>query len=716
MDLTKLISNDHQRAPKSKVLSAQFMRTLGYTWQFRRLLLTGFACALLFAGLHAASLAGALPVLKLILDEEGLHGWIDRTVASRRLGFEVEPARRAEGAVLTVRRISPNHVLFQQGLGEGDLIEPRGLSAADWLASVARGEEGDTREFDAVDVSSSGAGSAPSLKGYVVTLRGLDFKEAAKFRLSQLVSRQTLEHDKFRVLVYILSAVTFVAVLANAFRFLAEYLVSQAVLRGMIRLRAQLYEKVLKLPIAFFTERGTSDLVTQFVQDIQEIQRGLLALFGKLVTEPLKAGFILALAIFLDARLTLMVLVIAPLAAGVFLMIGRQVRKANRKLLAQYGVMIGGLSTVLQAIDIVKAYTTEEFERRRLDALDVKMFTQQRRIARMQAALPPALEVLAVTGVSIVCVWLGSRVLDRQLNVSEFMQLALVLGMMLDPIRKVADVYTRISRGSAGADRIFKVLDLPPEAMERGGDRPAAPLKQAIEFRGVTFTYPHAPAPALNDLTLSIKKGECLALVGPNGSGKTTLVNLLLRFYNAQTGDVLYDEQPLAELRLADLRRQISLVTQKSVVFDGTIRENIAYGSPDAAEDQIRDAARRAFAEEFILARRNGFDERVGEGGMALSGGQRQRLVIARAILRNAPILIFDEATSQVDTESDEKIHQAIRELSRDRTTLMIAHRPSTFRFADRIVVLDAGRIVDSGQHDDLIQRCRLYRTLCQLD
>ncbi|KAB2937300.1 MAG: ABC transporter ATP-binding protein [Phycisphaerae bacterium] len=714
MDLNSIITDDAQRARPARLLSTQFIRTVGYAWAYRRLLVTGFFCALLFAALHAVSLAGVLPVLKLILDEEGLHGWVDRTAACRRLGFEVEIVRRTDGAALTVRSVPDGHVLASAGLNPGDVIDPTPATPEAWLAEVASKPGGAVFEFNASPAGSgSRAPNAPALIRHTLTLRAPDLKESVKQRLVGLVDRQTLEGDRLKALVVILAIVCVVAVIANVFRFLAELFVSDAVLKGMIRLRAQLYDCVLQLPMSYFAARGTADLVTQFVQDVQEIQRGLLAFFGKLVTEPLKAGFILALAFFLDARLTLAMLVILPAAGSVFWAIGRQARRANRKLLQQYGVMIGGFSTVLSAIDVVKAYTTEAFERRRLDELDRRMFKHQFRLAALQAALPPALEVLAVIGVSIASVWLGSRVLDRQLNVSEFMQLAVVLGMLLDPIRKVADVYTRISRGSAGADRIFRVLDTPPEERERGGDRDVGALRDRIELESVTFMYPNAASPALSDVNLTIRRGECVALVGPNGSGKTTLVNLLLRFYDPQRGGVRYDGADLRTLKLDQLRRQISLVTQKSIIFDGTIRENIAYGREDASDELIRDAARRAFADEFIRARRDGYEERVGEGGIMLSGGQRQRIVIARAILRNAPILIFDEATSQVDTESDEKIHRAIRELARDRTTILIAHRPSTFRFADRIVVLDGGRIVDAGEYDALFVRCALFRSLC---
>ncbi len=771
MNPTLITAQDSNRAPEASVRSPYFRRMMAYAWAYRKFLLLSFVAAVFFAALHAVSIGGVLPVLKVILEKEGLHGWIDRTVASKRLGLELRvrddaPTGRER---IVIDRISTKHPQYGQGLRAGDIIDTGERTAAAWLEEIAAADTATTIKlavFERGDVTmhrrpERGPAATAETVAYSIEAYDLGVIERVMLQAGSLIDRQAAAQDKLHVLTYVLGFLCAAVIAANLFRFLAEYWVSIAVLRGMMALRTALYERVLRLPMSFFVQSNTADTVSRFVQDVQEIQRGLLALFGKVVREPLKAAFIFALALKMDWKITLTMLAVSPIAVAIFWVVGRKVKKANKRLLREYGSMIGHLTTTLQAIDVVKAYTSERVEQRRMLGIDRQIFKHQLKLAVLQALMSPVLEVLAVFGVAVVVVWLGGRVLRGELDASEFLQLSLVMGMLLDPLRKVADVYTRVQRSAAGAERIFTTLDTPPEAcapappgamgkpsglpvqgqedtgkqslpmapgpqalacadaprgLTPGGSGQVEPLKQCLEYREVTFTYPGSDAAALKSVNLTIQQGECVAIVGPNGSGKTTLVNMLLRFYDPNEGTVLYDGRSLSELDLAGLRANIALVTQRAVLFAATLAENIAYGRSDATSEQIEDAARRAFADEFISERKNGYQEMVGERGVTLSGGERQRVVIARAILRDAPILIFDEATSQVDTESDEKIHRAIRELARNRTTLMIAHRPSTIRFADRIVLMEAGRIIDTGTHDDLTQRSPLYRSLSQGD
>ncbi len=704
-----ITADDSTRAPAGRLLSPNFRRMLGYVWGFRRLLAMSFAAAVLFAALHTFSIGSALPVLKVILEEESLHAWIDRMTVEDRLGVTLRVWRDDQGTSLLVDKIREDSPLRGRDIPALARLDLGGQSGSQWLADVSRVAPG--RE---VVLNLSAADG--TTRSVTVALPTAGLKHRALHRAAAWLPRQTSPAD-LRLLVTILGFVFVVVVVANVFRFLAEYWMSRAVLGGMVQLRGDLYARVLRLPMSFFVQSETSDTVSRFVQDVQEIQRGLLALFGKVVQEPLKAVFIFALALSLDWQITLTMTAVAPVAVGIFWAVGRKVKRANKRLLREYGSMIGQLTTTLQAIDVVKAYTSEATERERMARLDRNVYGHQLRLAVLEAALKPMLEVLAVFGLSCIVIWLGGRVLNRTLDPAEFLQLSLVMGMLLDPLRKLADVYTRVQRSAAGAERIFSVIDMPAEPDADPGDQAVVPpLTDGLAFENVTFTYPGASTPALADVSLTVKCGECIAIVGPNGSGKTTLVNLLQRFYPPDDGRIRYDGRDIASLPLAGLRRNMALVTQRAVVFAGTIAENIAYGAPGAAAEAIESAARRAYADEFIRAREGGYDAVVGEQGVTLSGGQRQRLTIARAVLRDAPILIFDEATSQIDTDSDEKIHRAIRELTRGRTTLMIAHRPSTFRFADRIVVMEAGRIIDSGSHDELIGRCTLYRILCQAE
>jgi len=491
-------------------------------------------------------------------------------------------------------------------------------------------------------------------------------------------------------------------------------LIARSVLRAMMGLRAKLYARTLCLPMSFFASQTTADLVTRFVQDVQEIQRGMLTLLGKFIREPMRALFIMYLAFTLDWRITLTMVVAAPIAVAVFLLVGRSVKKANRKLLQAYGMMIGALTASLQNLRVVKAYTAEPQEQERLGKVDWRMFKQQLKLAKLQAFVSPMMETLAIIGGSVVTIWLASRVLDHELPVSKFAALGVTLSMLFDPLRKLSDVYVRVQRSTAGAERIFQVIDHPVEGDETDRTVELKPLQKGIEYVGVSFTYFGAVEPAVRNVSLSIRRGETVAIVGPNGSGKTTLVSLLPRFFDPDSGVILYDGVDVRDARLSSLRGQIGLVSQDAVIFAGTPVENIAYGVPAPDEKSAVHAAVRASADEFIRAIPGGYGAALGERGTTLSGGQRQRMAIARAIFRDAPILIFDEATSQIDSESEQKIQTALREFSRGRTTLIIAHRLSTIQFADRIVVMDAGSVIDTGTHRELFESCKLYRKLCE--
>jgi ABC-type multidrug transport system fused ATPase/permease subunit len=520
--------------------------------------------------------------------------------------------------------------------------------------------------------------------------------------------------QRIETLKLLLLGLVLVVVAANVCRYFGEVFIARAVLRGLMDLRAMLYDRTLQMPMAFFAAEKTADLVTKFVQDIQEIQRGMMAFLGKFIREPLRGIFLLAIAFRLDWRITVVMVVVGPLTIAVFWAVGRKVKKANHRLLRGYGEMIGALTASLQNIRVVKAYTAEQIEGERLEKVDRRMFKQQLRLQQLQAFTTPMMETVAVIGGSMVTVWLAGRVLGGEISLSKFLTLGACLSMLFDPLRKLSDVYVRIVRSSAGADRIFAVLDATLEAEDAHATKVLGPLSGGIEYRNVRFTYPGGAKPAIDGVTLRIAEGETVALVGPNGSGKTTLAGMIPRFFDPDFGEVRFDDTNLREASLKSLRDQISLVTQDAVVFAGTPIENIGYGDARPDAERARDAARRAHADEFIEALPAGYDEILGERGTTLSGGQRQRLAIARAIYRDAPILIFDEATSQIDSESELKIQGALKSFAKGRTTVIIAHRLSTIQFADRIVVMDQGAVADSGTHAELFARCPLYRTLCE--
>ena len=719
MDPLLIDAKDEQRAKAASVQSPDFRRMVRLAWPHRRFIVAGFAASVVYGLLHSVSVLAVLPVLKGILAEEGFHGWVYSRVAQERLGAELDLdfdgtyGRLGEDRPIGLSKLKRGSPLAEHGVRPGDRISSvnqRPTTLLEALATIARTGQ-------AVDLEiqpASGEGTDPGLPRQVTVTLG---EPSWRMRLlragAELTPPEKDRGDRVTTLVYVLLFVVAAVVLSNVARFVAHYFTALGVLRGVMDLRRRLYSKVLRLPMDFFSQ-NVSDIVSRFVQDAQEIQRGMVSLFGKLLREPIKALFLLAVALFLDVRITITMVLVAPAAILIFWYVGRKIRKANRRLLRAYGMMIGALTTALGAIGVVKAYNAEHQERRHLWRIDRGMFRHQLRLAKLEAFLKPMLEVLGVVVVAAVTVWLGAQVIDRHIDIEKFLTLVVALGMLADPLRKVADVYPRVMRSAAGARRIFSVLDAPAEAELLEGAVALSSLEQGIELRKVTFTYPDAPEPAISNVSVSIAKGETVAIVGPNGSGKTTLAKMLLRFHDPQAGQVLYDGLDIRQATLRSLRRQIALVSQDPVVFAMTMAENIAYGQRDPKREKIVHAARRAFAEEFILEKPDGYDELIGERGSTLSGGQRQRLCIARAILRDAPVLIFDEATSQIDSESEQQIQNSLAELARDRTTLIIAHRLSTIRFASRIIVMDQGRVIDSGGHEELGQRCPLYQALCQ--
>jgi len=706
-----ITAQDHHRAPSASLRSPYFRRMLSLVWPHRRFIIIGLVASIGFALFNAAGVAGLVPILKVLVSEEGLHGWVDRSVAEECLGaeFNVYPT---EGKPAVVQRLKAGSPLHEAGVRQTNLIvtlNDERVSAADLFRRVAETSRNAAVRIGTVPMNDPGAAPAKA----EVTLHSVSVRWQILQSVAGVIPRAQTRGDTAHTLRYVLIAVGTAVVISNVFRFLAQYFISVGVFRGMMDLRRRLYRQVLRLPMSFFV-RDVSDIVSRFVQDVQEIQQGLNALFGRMLREPMRAAAVAVVAVFLNWRLTLVMFLVAPFAVVLFTYVGRKIRKANRRLLRGYGRMIGALEITLKAIPIIRAYTSENAERKRLWQIDRRMFQQQVKIAALDAFLRPMLEVLGVVALLIVTGWLGSKVLQDEIKTDEFAALVAVLGMMFEPLRTLGELYGRVQRSAAGAQRIFGVLDAPIEQEMMEGAVVLPTLSKSIEFRNVTFTYPEGASPALRGADLSVTAGEVVAIVGPNGSGKTTLMNLLLRFYDPQEGQVLIDGNDIRNVSLRSLRDQISLVTQDALIFPVSMFDNIAYGAPDATEEAVHSAARRAYADEFIRALPDGYDTVSGERGCTLSGGQRQRLSIARAVLRDAPIFIFDEATSQIDAESEQKIQTALKEFASGRTTFVIAHRLSTIKFADRIVVLDEGRVVDAGRHEELLARCPLYQMLCR--
>ncbi len=517
---------------------------------------------------------------------------------------------------------------------------------------------------------------------------------------------------RMQSLLILLAVLISVNMAGNLCRVFSQYCVLYVSHRVVMDLRRKMYRKALHVPLNSIAG-DVSNRISQFLSDVREVFLGIGTLFGKFAREPFKAVCVLMVALWLDARLTLVVLAIAPIAVGALWYFGRKIRKATTKLLQGYGLMLGALEETLQGLDVVKTYAREGHERTRMWRLERRMMKHQLRLIWIEALSSPLMEVVGVVAASAAIVWLASQTFAGHMTPAHFMTMVVLLAAMLDPVRKIANVYNMIQRSGAAATRIFAFLDQPeerspagPRALPPGGAR-------AVRIERVTFRYtPQQQPPALDGVSLEVEPGQCIALVGPNGSGKSTLVKLLPRLIDPQAGRVLIDGVDVRELSLRALRKEISIVSQRPVVFARSVRDNIAYGCEEATLEQVREAARKAFADEFIEQWPDKYDTVLGQFGTSVSGGQRQRIAIARAFLKQASILVFDEATSEIDADSERKIHAALAELRRGKTTFLVAHRHTVMEMADLVVVMDAGRIVDVGTRDELLERCPLFVAL----
>jgi subfamily B ATP-binding cassette protein MsbA len=424
----------------------------------------------------------------------------------------------------------------------------------------------------------------------------------------------------------------------------------------------------------------------------------------------------------IEWRLVVVALVALPVAAIVIRTFGKLAKRAQRRASQSWGRLLDHLGERLAGIRAVKAYNMQGAEARRFEAEGRRLTHAQTQIELLDAGIKPALETLATVAAAAFILYGANLVFTGRLDAHLFIAAVVCLGGIFDPVRKMGNVNNRLQAADVSAQRLFELLDLPAEPVARPDRDATLPrLERSIEFRDVSFAYPAQPdRVVLDSVSLTVKCGQAVALVGPNGSGKTTLVSLLLRFFEPTAGDIRIDGRNIASVNIESLRGQIGLVTQDAVIFSDTVRDNIAYGVNGVGEQSLRAAARHAHIDEFIQGLKvenngevaTGYDAPI--NARSLSGGQRQRLALARAILRDPPILILDEATSQVDSESERRIQEALDDVMRDRTTIIIAHRFSTIARADVIVVMSEGRIIATGKHADLLESCSFYASFCE--
>ncbi len=478
--------------------------------------------------------------------------------------------------------------------------------------------------------------------------------------------------------------------------------------------RQQLFMHIVRLPIRFHDANSSGRLMARVISDVNEMANAVPGVLKDMFQQGLTFIVLIGVAFYRSWELASVVLVVLPLSAYVLIRVGKRIRGFSTRGQESIGSMASVLKEAFSGIKIVKAYGQEEKEEERFSLMNKAFRRVQVKSSQASALSSPMLEIIGSCGVAFIIWYGGGLVISGEMKFGEFSSFLTALFMAYAPVRKMSGANASIQRALAGGKRVFSVLDLDSELAKDEGKALLPVISRQLEFSNVSFSYEGAKERSLDRVSLTVRVGEVVAFVGASGSGKTTLVSLVPRFYRPTEGKVMIDDMDIRLVDRSSLRRQIGIVSQETVLFDDLIRNNIAYGRPDASEEQIIEAARAAYAWEFVERLPQGLDTFVGENGLKLSGGQRQRLAIARAILRDPPILILDEATSALDSESEKLVQQALTNLMKARTTLVIAHRLSTVQHADRLVVMNEGRIEEIGTHAELLQKGGLYTKLYQ--
>lgn len=700
-----------------------FKRSFKYVWpQWQRLVV--ILCSAIAVGmLFSFSIATVLPLLKVMMGEEGLHGWVNRKICEGRYGLTFYVADRNE--LLDPNNAEIAFFLRVADIEDDGLAAKAGLMRDDKIVGAGNALEGRVpsstllREMANVERNSpiqirckrdDGSGNLMLVPLEVIAGKRPFYADSAQWMLKFLPKDQTRESMRTAVVAIILLMLATTAMRCAA-RFCQVYTVQKLMNTMVADLREDAFKHSLEIPVGFFDSEGATDTVSRLLGDVGVVGMGMKVLLGKTLREPLKALSLMAVALWIEPKMTLIFMGGAPMAIFAISRLGKKIKRATKKSLMASSTMLGKLKEALGAVKIIKVYNQQDYECASFSVANRNVLKQQIRIAKVDASTEPLMETLGMLAGSIGLVFGAHWVYKGQMQASDFFTLLILLGGTAESVRKTSDVWNKLQQANAAAERVFSVIDQEPE-VESPDAFELAPLKNKIEFKDVVFSYASSQSPVLKNINLSVEAGHNVAIVGPNGSGKTTIANLIPRLYDPQSGQVLIDGKDIRQATLFSLRNQIGLVTQNVTTFNDTIAANIAYGKRDATREQIIAAAKRSFAHEFIAPLPDGYDTVIGEQGAGLSGGQLQRIVIARAILKNPAILIFDEATSQVDAESEAKIHKAIEEIMQDRTSFIIAHRFSTVISADVIVVMDQGRIIAQGQHDELIKTCPLYHSL----
>jgi subfamily B ATP-binding cassette protein MsbA len=667
-----------------------FLRAIPYFWPHRRQFFLSIWFAVLVAAFWGLNLSMSFLVVKVFLQGENLHEYVD-------------------GEIWKARRDSDE---YTAKLKQHDA----NLSRLDRLPRAAQADQ-------RVEVLEDQARHQAKLS-----------ESSRKLHLYNWVKSYVLPwvpRDQFDVFALIIWIFLLTTILKGVFTFIQDSLVGSVIELTTMDIRKHCFRSILKQDYQSLALAGTPDLMSRFTYDMHVLAHGLRLLGGKVIREPLKALTCLLLAFLVSWQLTLLSLLFAPLAALVFYRIGRKLRHASHRVMESMSRIYKTLEETFDALKVVIAFNGAPRHRRRFHRENKQYYRKSMSIVRIDAATSPITEAMGLLAACLALlpgaylvlrrtteIW-GLKLIPERMDIAELSLLYVALAGIIDPARKLSTTYSKVKRGGAALERVFNLMDRKPLVRQSENPVPLPRHSKAIEFNGISFSYAtreddRRRQTVLDEVTLQVNAGEVIVVVGENGSGKSTLVNLLPRYYDPERGAVLVDGVDIRDVRLRELRHQIGVVTQETLLFDETIYENIRYGRPGASRQDIEDAARRAHVMAFAEAFPDGLDTPVGEKGGRLSGGQRQRIALARAILRDPAILILDEATSAIDAQSERLIHQTLREFTKGRTTFLITHTvsQSILDFVTRIAVMVEGRLVACGPHETLLATCPAYGVL----
>jgi subfamily B ATP-binding cassette protein MsbA len=533
--------------------------------------------------------------------------------------------------------------------------------------------------------------------------------------LNYHISNLILTKGKVNALVFICLFLFTSFFFRNLFRFLAMFFLVKVRVHAVRDIRDELYHKLLVLPLSFYNQRKKGDILSRITNDVQEVEFSIMHYLEIIIRDPVTIVAYYVTMLIMSPQLTLFVTILLPVAGYVIGIMGRKLRKSSKTGQARFAGLMAVIEESISGLRIIKAFTAIQFSNERFREMNRNYSRLMVRIFRTRDLSSPLSEFMSSV-VIIIVLWFGGKLVlgnEGSISAAVFITYIVIFSQIIPPAKSFTTGYYSIQKGIASAERIFEILDAEEVIIERPDPIRIKTFSREIEYRDVSFRY--ATEEVLQQVRLTIPKGKTIAVVGPSGSGKTTLVDLLPRFYDPTGGQILIDGIDIRDLRIDDLRSLTGMVTQESILFNDTVYNNIVFGKEGVTREEVIEAARIANAHDFIIAMEEGYETNIGDRGTKLSGGQRQRISIARAILRNPPLLILDEATSALDSESEKLVQDALFKVMKDRTSIVIAHRLSTIKSADQILVMERGQIVEKGKHEELMQIDGLYKRLHDL-